>query len=45
MEHYIGALAVWDGDLEGMLSERDVVPAMAAGVDPGRTRVVDYMTP
>ena len=45
VDHHVGALAVWDGELEGMLSERDLARAMAAGAAPARTRVVDYMTP
>lgn len=42
----IGALAVVrDGRLTGIVTERDVVRAVAEGRDPRRTRAADCMTP
>ena len=42
----VGALAVFeDGNLVGIVTERDLVRAMAEGVDPSTTAVVTYMTP
>ncbi len=42
----VGSLAVMDGDaLIGIITERDVVRAVADGVDPATTAVVGYMTP
>ena len=45
-EHDIGALAVLrDGDLAGILSERDIVKRVVAlGRSPGTTRVAEVMT-
>ena len=45
-EHDIGALAVLrDGDLAGILSERDIVKRVVAlGRSPGTTRVSEVMT-
>jgi CBS domain-containing protein len=42
----VGALAVLDrdGHLLAMISERDLVRAMAEGVDPDKARVADYAT-
>ena len=40
----IGVLAVWDGELEGIISERDVTRAVAEGADTTRAMVVDFMT-
>lgn len=41
----VGALPVLDGDeLAGIVSERDIVGALAAGRDPDRHRVADVMT-
>ena len=38
----VGALAMGDGDqVTGVVSERDVVRALAAGQDPSATRAVD----
>ncbi len=42
----VGALAVMGGDdLEGVVSERDVVRALARGGDPGEVRAADVMAP
>ncbi|HEX9892075.1 MAG TPA: CBS domain-containing protein [Actinomycetota bacterium] len=42
----VGSLAVFDrGDLVGIITERDLVRAMADGVDPEVTPVDRYMTP
>jgi CBS domain-containing protein len=40
----VGALAVWDGELEGIISERDLTRAMAEGADASSTRVVAFMS-
>jgi CBS domain-containing protein len=42
----VGALAVLDcdGHLLAIVSERDLVRAMAEGVDPAEVRVADYAT-
>jgi CBS domain-containing protein len=47
MEHNIGALPVLrDGDLVGIVSERDIMNrVVAAGRLPGQTRVSEVMTP
>ncbi len=42
----VGALVVLDGGtLVGIITERDLVRAMADGVDPADTPVASYMTP
>jgi CBS domain-containing protein len=47
MEHRFGALPVLrDGELVGILSERDVMNrVVAAGRNPGATRISEVMTP
>ncbi len=41
----VGTLVIMDGtDIAGILSERDVVRALAGGVDPDETRVGDTMS-
>jgi CBS domain-containing protein len=41
----VSALPVYEGDrLAGIVTERDVVRAVADGVDPQRTDVAEYMT-
>lgn len=43
--HEVGALAVFDrGLLRGIVTERDLVRAVADGVDPAATPVERYMT-
>lgn len=44
--HATGAAVVIDGDLPGpaMITERDLLRAVAAGVDPADARVEDHMT-
>jgi CBS domain-containing protein len=43
--HQVGALPVLEGQhLVGIITERDVVAAIADGADPATTRVADYMT-
>jgi len=37
-------LAVWDGELEGIISERDVTRAVAEGADVTTATVLDFMT-
>src|SRR5207244_12870897 len=37
-------LAVWDGELEGIISERDVTRAVAEGADVTTAMVLDFMT-
>lgn len=46
LERRVGAAIVVDGDLAGpgILTERDVMRAVAEGVDCARTLVSDYMT-
>jgi CBS domain-containing protein len=46
MHYYqIGALPVYQQHrLVGIVTERDLVAALAEGADPATTRVVDYMT-
>jgi CBS domain-containing protein len=45
-EESIGALLVHGAHgPAGVLSERDIVAALAEGAEPGRDRVRDYMTP
>lgn len=45
-EESIGALLVYSPHgPAGVLSERDIVAALAEGADPGRDLVRDYMTP
>lgn len=42
----VGALAVYrDGRLAGIVTERDVVRAVALGADPTTTNVARFMTP
>lgn len=42
----VGSVAVMvDGALEGILTERDVLAAVAKGVDPDEERVSDWMSP
>lgn len=42
---HVGAMPVFDeGTLVGVLSERDLVQAMAEGAPPDTTSVADYMT-
>jgi len=42
----VGSLAVLEGDvLAGIITERDVLRAVAEGVDLGTATVVDWMTP
>jgi CBS domain-containing protein len=44
-DHQVGALAVFEGDsLIGMISERDLVRAMAQGADPKGATVAEYMS-
>jgi citrate synthase len=44
--HGVGSVLVLDGDrLVGILTERDLVRAGAAGADPGSTPVGEWMTP
>jgi CBS domain-containing protein len=44
-ENDVSSLAVMqDGDLIGIVSERDVVQTVADGVSPGRAEVGQYMT-
>lgn len=44
-ERRIGALAVVDDDrLAGIITERDLLFAIADGVDPAQVQVSDYMT-
>jgi CBS domain-containing protein len=44
-DHGVGSLAVVDGDdLLGILTERDLVRAMADGAPPNVTRVAAYMS-
>ncbi len=43
--YQIGALPVYQQHrLVGIVTERDLVAALAEGADPATTRVVDYMT-
>ena len=43
-EESVGALVVEDADgIRGILSERDIVRALAEGADPDQARVVDVM--
>jgi CBS domain-containing protein len=43
--YQIGALPVYEQHrLIGIVTERDMVAALAEGADPTRTRVADYMT-
>jgi CBS domain-containing protein len=43
--YQIGALPVYEQHrLIGIVTERDMVAALAEGADPKRTRVADYMT-
>jgi CBS domain-containing protein len=43
--HNVGALAVLDdGELAGILTERDLARAVADGVDPAATPVADYLS-
>lgn len=43
--HRIGALAVLDnGAIVGIITERDMLRAIAEGRDPGQTHVSQYMT-
>jgi CBS domain-containing protein len=46
-EHYCGSILVCAGDeLRGIFTERDVLArVVAAGRDPGRTRLEEVMTP
>jgi CBS domain-containing protein len=42
----VGALVVFDGDrLAGIITERDLVPIVADGLDAGSIRVAERMTP
>jgi len=42
----VGALAVFEGDfLAGIITERDLVPVVADGLDAGAIRVAERMTP
>ena len=44
--HQVGALPVFDGQrLVGIITERDLIAAMAEGADASTTPVSDYMTP
>lgn len=44
--HEVGALPVFEhGAMHGIITERDVVSAVADGVDPSMTTVLGYMTP
>jgi CBS domain-containing protein len=44
--HEVGALPVFEhGAMHGIITERDVVGAVADGVDPSTTMVLGYMTP
>jgi signal-transduction protein with cAMP-binding, CBS, and nucleotidyltransferase domain len=45
-DHGTGAAVVIDGDLPGpaMITERDLLRAVAAGLDPEAARVEDHMT-
>lgn len=44
--HGVGALALLEhGSLMGIITERDIVRAIAAGADLGRTPALEYMTP
>jgi CBS domain-containing protein len=44
--HAVGALAVFhQGILQGIITERDMIRAVADGVDPTTTVVERYMTP
>ena len=43
VEHQVGALAVLDGErLAGIITERDLVTALAASADPASQRAADY---
>jgi CBS domain-containing protein len=46
VQHRTGAAVVLDGSLPGpaVVTERDLLRAVAAGVDPGRAIVEDHMT-
>lgn len=45
-ESSVGALVVIDnGDMVGILTERDLIPVIAQGRDPAKERVSDWMTP
>jgi CBS domain-containing protein len=45
-KHVVGSAVVRDGEqLIGMLTERDVLTALATGADPDATRVQENMTP
>jgi CBS domain-containing protein len=44
--HEIGALPVFEhGAMHGIITERDVVSAVAEGIDPSNATVLGYMTP
>jgi CBS domain-containing protein len=44
--HQVGALPVFDGQrLVGIITERDLITAMAEGADASTIPVSDYMTP
>jgi CBS domain-containing protein len=44
--HLVGALPVFEGQrLVGIITERDLIAAMAEGADASTTPVSDYMTP
>ncbi len=46
VEERVGSLGVIDGDLlTGIITERDILRAVAGGVDLGTTTVFDWMTP
>jgi CBS domain-containing protein len=45
IKHHVGSAVVQDGDeLAGILTERDVLRAVATGADPQRTSVGDLMS-
>lgn len=42
--HSVGAAVVATDDTPGIISERDILRAIAQGIDPDAARVLDHMT-